>query len=346
MGNCSIKLSDAEEKDLRKSDFNSAKVTTLQEPRDPMKDFWLTRNFTPVSDRANNMNRKDPLFEFSSQYDPNRQKPKAYLVSVNQTENKLPIKKILWTKQWGYIVFDSDLNPTIHGNSVSSMGIGLSKIEGTMKCIKVGESNAGPALMIKSDFGNEFYCFPEYMIDSTVKANQKFLRSDEKWFECYFLNFKFKTFQQKIVHSERTINLNDSFDFYCLSKDNTMYLPKYATTLKKTLDIHDEEESHGTNVNMEEPCGPNVDVPVNETGKLLNSYKECQLSDTYCICIIQKIDHWEIMCGHDSGKYSLWRIELADLHVCTDFCKYPQTADFSKINNETEEYWVSRCEFK
>ena len=172
MGTCSlnVKIPESFDNGTKKDPFSTLgaksvshsqgvtnwKIVSPVQKSQELVDSWLTRENTPASDSTNNKNCPDTEIKFLVKADNVMiPKTKAYLISVNQMES---VNKIYWTKSWGYIVFDTNLSPTIHGKTNTSIGLKLSKISSSCGSdIKVGENEFGD-LVIFTTIGKNNQC--------------------------------------------------------------------------------------------------------------------------------------------------------------------------------------------
>ena len=118
----------------------------------------------------------------------------------------------------------------------------------------------------------------------------------------------FFQWQQCAINSDQpsknnSIEFGKGIELFCLPKHNNFCKLKFSS-----LDPCNESSLVTTEGNQEVPEGPEL------LEKIFSEYKNCVIPDVHCICIVQKIDHWEIMCGH-SNAYSLWRVKLEDLNI-------------------------------
>ncbi len=324
-------------------DFSSTPISwkIVSVKKDPnLNESWLTRTETPVSDYTNNMNQREIEVFFLSIYDKmTKPKTKAYLISVNKIEDI--VEKICWSKKWGYIVFDSKTCGTIHGHEATSLGIKLSKIEEKKSDVhynldhfKVGDTQCGDLVFISNYFKNTIKVFPKNDIESTIKSfclpkeTQKdiFLRSRNNYFTEYDITFNFYQSKHMTILSDIPIDLSQGLDFFCQKIHNF-----FGQELNEKLDEFSPESDETQSYQKES----NNSSDESETEKLFSKYKKCRIPEIHCICIVEKIDHWEIVCGHNSNTYSLWRMKLEDLHL-------PKTSKLSweKVETNTKKIWI------
>ena len=333
MGTCTVKISEPydEKSSCQKkndpfsttwtNDFSSIPITWRVVPAHQGPDLtetWLTRKETPMSDSTNNMNQPEVEIVFVYNDKLTKPKSKAYLISLNQIEGI--VEKIYWTKQWGYIIFDSKANPMIHGKSAESLGIKLSKIceDERTDNLRVGETEYGDLVIMSSFCKKTIKVFRRRDIETTIQSGLKFLRSADNYFGDFTVGFDFYRTKHHCqpYNKERNLSMglsNTGVEFFCQQGNDSCY--------KQCIEISgNPDETNG--------CDGS-----DKSEKLFSGYKKCKTIGIRSICVVQKMDHWEIMCGHDSGTYTLWRMKLENLHL-------PAYVLAEKIENSKEYIWA------
>lgn len=251
---------------------------------------WLTRSWTPMDNYADNKNYPESKIIpfFGNEF--TSKKAKAYLISHNKCNTNTSIYGIYWTNTWGYIVIDSDNNPIIY-----SLGINLSQITDKKNPkIKIGETCGNLVIGDFSRGSQNISLFLGKDIKQTTNSGNTFLRSVGKK-ECFGPNtIGFNLHQYKQFRDQpQSKNLNQFMDFYCLQKQKPFTNPFLTNFSTK-----DETKNYGL----------------------------CDITNVSCVCIVQKVDHWEMLCGHFSGHCSLWRMDRGNLvFPISHFAEYVET---------------------
>ena len=131
--------------------------------------------------------------------------------------------------------------------------------------------------------------------------------------------FNFYQYKHYTTQCNDPIELSTGLEFFCQQKHNF-----FCQLLSSKLEGSEDEG---------QPYQKGSNNGSNGSEKLFSKYKKCDIPVINSICIVEKMDHWEIICGHNSNTYSLWRMKLEDLHLPTTSMLSWEKVQTNKIYN-------------